>query len=116
MTDPVRSILAVLGGLVLLRLLDGVLVVAHPVSAALVGYMIGKIAREQEVRHAAAAAVIQTGVYAWVFLSDPAVLPMWMHVMLLATTVPAMLLGASTRAKARALETPAPAAGPEEHS
>ena len=116
MTNPVRSLLAIFGGLVLLRLLDGVLIVAHPISAALVGFVIGKIARAQEIRRAAAAAAIQTAVYAWVFASEPAVLPAWVHVMLLVTTAPAMLLGASTRAKARAVETPAPAGGPEEHS
>jgi hypothetical protein len=118
MTNPVRSILAIFGGLLLLRLLDLVLVLAHPLSCVLVGYMIAKVAREQEIRHAAAAAAIQTGIYAWGFATLEANLlpPMWMRIVMLVLTAPAMLLGASTRAKARLLESPAPAAEPEERS
>ena len=118
MTNPMRSVLAIFGGLILLRLLDFMLIPAHPISAALVGYVLAKIAREQEVRHAAAAAAIQTGIYAWVIATTDASMlpPTWIRVMLLVTTAPAMLLGAATRARARALETPPATPAPEEHS
>ena len=114
--NPLRSILAIFGGLVLLRLLDQVLMVAHPFSAALVGYVIAKLARQQEVRHAAAAGAIQTGIYAWGFLTlDAALLPpTWMRIVLLVTTVPALLLGAHIRAQAREIQASAPAPEPRE--
>ena len=118
MSNPIRSILAIISGLMLLRLLDLVLVIAHPISAMLVGYLIAKIAGEQEVRHALAAAAIQTAIYAWGFATFDASLlpPLWIRIIMLGVTAPAMLLGASTRAKARVLQSSAPVAEPEEHS
>lgn len=106
MMNPIRSILAIFGGLVLLNVLDRVLLIAHPLSAVLAGYLIAKIARQQEVRHAIAAAAIQTGVYAYVFLfGDAGPLPVWMQVVMLVVTAPALMFGAHTRAQAREIQS-----------
>ena len=106
MTNPVRSVLAVMGGLVALRLMDAVLpsLVTHVVASALAGYAIGRIAGHQEVRHAAAGAAILTAAYLSAVLSDnPDLPPMWMRVTLLVATPPALIGGAWLRARARAL-------------
>lgn len=96
-----RSVVAVLGGLMLLASLSRILVAAlinalaggpledaaaflnarpgllastlvpHGMSALLAGYMIAKIAGRDEVLHALFAAALQTAVYVWGFTMSP---------------------------------------------
>jgi hypothetical protein len=135
--NPLRSVVAVVGGLILLRVMDAVLLstlvraladtpptddasylaaqnepvvlgstlVAHTFSSVLVGYLIGRIARSQEVRHAIAAGVVLAAAYlAAVLADDPALPPMWARVTLLVVTPPALVAGATVRAQARAVQ------------
>jgi hypothetical protein len=134
--SPVRSFIAVLGGLGLFALvtesLEFTLVTAaaggsigdmagyffvrnrptiltaklvyNTLAAILAGYMTAKIAGRRERLHAGAAATIQTIVLIWGFTAGEyaAFTPVWMRVAIALTTGPAMVLGASIRARATA--------------
>ena len=138
MTDesPIRSIIAVLGGIGLFALvteaLEFTLVTAaaggsisdmpayfavrnRPVvlaakllystlAAILAGYMTAKIAGRRELLHAAVVAIVQTMALVWGFTVGEyaSFTPVWMRVALVLTTGPAMMLGASIRARATA--------------
>lgn len=137
----VRSIIAVLGGVLLLGFMDqtleqtlvraiaevpptdaasylavrnrplvlGVTLVTHVFAASLAGYMIAKIAVAHEMRHAMAAAALQTAAYVWAFTMSENMLlpPVWTRVAFLAVTAPALLAGASIRAQARSIQSEA---------
>lgn len=81
--------------------------VANIFVALLAGYMCGKIAGEREVTFAGIAAAAESASLAWGFMAgEYAALPLWMRILLLATTGPAMLAGAWVRMQARlALES-----------
>jgi hypothetical protein len=105
--SPVRSIAAIVGGILLLRVLDLILpsIVTHTVASLLSGYVIGRIARAQEIRHAIAAAAVVTAAYVvGVRSDDPALPPMSIRIALLAITGPAIVLGAWIRARARRIQ------------
>jgi len=105
--SPVRSVAAIVGGIVLLRVMDLVLpsLVTHTIASVLAGYVIGRVAREQEVRHAIAAAAVVTAAYLVGARSDnPALPPMTIRLALLAITGPAIVLGAWIRARARTIQ------------
>jgi hypothetical protein len=137
--NPVRSILAVLGGVALVnivtQLLEAMLIAAAaggPVTdpaalfavrnrpavlgaklasdalvALLAGYMTAKIAGHRELLHAGAAAVVVTAALARGFTigEGAALTPVWMRVALVAVTGPAMIAGASIRARAARSQT-----------
>ncbi len=75
------------------------------VTGLLGGYMVAKIAGQYEIQHAAFAAALQTALLIRGFGNEAAAaaLPTWVKVGLVAITVPAMLLGASVRARAATL-------------
>ena len=132
--NPVRNLTAVLGGFVLLfvvsQALEWVLVNAaadaplrspeaylavrnsstvfvgvlasQAVAALLAGYTAAKVAGSAELSHAGLAAAL----FAWAINTGEgaAVIPGWMRAATVAVTVPAMLVGASVRAKARMLQ------------
>ena len=76
----------------------------HVLGALLVGYVLGRIAGRQEVRHAVAAATVITIVYVVGFLaSNPMLPPVWVRVAMLALTPPALVAGAYVRAEARVI-------------
>ena len=131
---PIRSIIAVLGGLGLFALvtetLEFTLVTAaaggsisdmpayfairnrpvilaakllyNTLAAILAGYMTAKIAGRRELLHAAMVAIVQTIALVWGFTGGEyaSFTPIWMRVALVLTTGPAMVLGASIRARA----------------
>ena len=102
--SPVRSVAAIVGGILLLRILDLILpsLITHAVASVLAGYVIGRIARAQEVRHAIAAAAVVTAAYVAGTMSDnPNLPPMPVRIALLAITGPAIVAGAWIRARAR---------------
>jgi hypothetical protein len=78
---------------------------AHVLVALMAGYVAAKTARVKELRHAAAAAALQTAAYAWAFTTgeSAALPPVWMRFALLVVTPPAMLAGALVRARAQAI-------------
>lgn len=138
MTDesPIRSIIAVLGGIGLFALvtetLEFTLVTAagggsisdmatyfavrnrpvilvakllyNTLAAILAGYMTAKVAGRGELLHAAVVAIVQTIALVWGFTTGEyaSFTPAWMRVALALTTGPAMVLGASIRARATA--------------
>ena len=138
MTDesPIRSIIAVLGGMGLFALVTETLeftlvtaaaggaisdmaayfavrnrpvilaakVLYNTLAAILAGYMTAKIAGRRELLHAAVLAVVQTIALVWGFTAGEyaSFTPVWMRVVLVLTTGPAMVLGASIRARATA--------------
>jgi hypothetical protein len=131
---PIRSIIAVLGGIGLFALvtetLEFVLVTAaaggsisdmpayfavrnrpvilaaklvyNTMAAILAGYMTAKVAGRRERFHAAVVAIVQTIALVWGFTAGEyaSFTPVWMRVALVLTTGPAMMLGASIRARA----------------
>ena len=108
--SPIRSVVAILAGIVLLRVLDLIIpsIITHVVAAVLAGYLIGRVAGAQEVRHALAAAAVLTAAYLAGVLSDnPALPPMSVRVALLVMTGPAIVAGAWIRAQARSLRADA---------
>jgi hypothetical protein len=136
--NPVKSLTAVLGGILVVfaigQVLEIVLVMAvadprpesydqyltvrartpiqigilvsHAIAALLGGYIAARIAGVQETTHATVAAVLQIGFLLWGFSpgENAAMTPMWNRVALVVVTAPAMLAGASVRAKARAFQ------------
>jgi hypothetical protein len=78
---------------------------AHVLVALMAGYVAARTAGIHELRHAGAAAALQTTAYAWAFAAgDAAALPpVWVRASLLAVTAPAMLAGALVRARARSI-------------
>jgi hypothetical protein len=133
MLNPMRTAIAALGGFLLLFVLSqslewalvnalagaplqnteaylavrnrtGVLVGvlgSTAVAALLAGYVTAKVAGAAELSHAGLAAAL----FAWGINTgeSAAITPMWMRVAMVALTAPAMLVGASVRAKARVL-------------
>ena len=136
MTDesPIRSIVAVLGGIGLFALVTETLeftlvsaaaggsisdmaayfavrnrpvilaakLVYNTLAAILAGYMTAKIAGTRELLHAVVVAIVQTVALIWGFTAGEyaSFTPIWMRVALVLTTGPAMMLGASIRARA----------------
>jgi len=80
-------------------------VLYNTLAAILAGYMTAKIAGRRELLHAAVVAVVQTIALVWGFTAGEeytSFTPVWMRVALVLTTGPAMVLGASIRARATA--------------
>lgn len=77
-------------------------VVIHALAALLVGYVLGKIAGRQEVRHAIIASAVVLILYAVAFAGDnPMLPPLWVRAGLLLVTPPALVAGAYVRGEAR---------------
>ena len=76
--------------------------VYNSVAAILGGYITARVAGSREMLHAGAAAAIQTMALIWGFTAGEyaSFTPVWMRIALVLLTGPAMLLGASVRAKA----------------
>jgi hypothetical protein len=76
----------------------------NTLAAILAGYMTAKIAGLRELLHAAVVAIVQTMALVWGFTAGEyaSFTPVWMRVALVLTTGPAMMLGASIRARATA--------------
>lgn len=141
--SPLRSVVAVLGGVVVLSFMDrvlegtlvsalaetpptdqasylavrnrplvlGVTLVAHTMAALLAGYITGRIAGGQETRHAIGAGAVLMAAYLWAFLLDnPMLPPVWVRIVMLVVTIPALVGGATIRAQARSIRTEAGAA------
>jgi hypothetical protein len=74
----------------------------NSVGAVLGGYLTARVAGRQEMRHGWAAALIQTLALIWGFTAGAYAefTPAWMRVALVLLTGPAMLVGASIRARA----------------
>jgi hypothetical protein len=132
--SPIRSIVAVLGGIGLFALVTETLeftlvsaaaggsisdmaayfavrnrpvilaakLVYNTLAAILAGYMTAKIAGTRELLHAVVVAIVQTVALIWGFTAGEyaSFTPIWMRVALVLTTGPAMMLGASIRARA----------------
>lgn len=132
--NPIRSTLAVLGGILLISVVVEVLeftlvnartggaivdmpgyfavrnqpamlaakLVYNSLAAVLGGYMIARVAGGGEMIHGAAGALVQTAGLVWGFTAGEyaAFTPVWMRVALVALTGPAMIAGASVRARA----------------
>jgi hypothetical protein len=75
------------------------------VTGLLAGYLVAKIAGQYEMQHAAVAAGVQglLLVRGYAAADPAAALPAWLEVALIVVMVPAMLLGASVRARAAKL-------------
>ncbi len=80
--------------------------VYNTLAAILGGYLTAKVARTNEMRHAAVAAAAQTLSFIWGFTAGEyaAFTPVWMRVALVVLSGPAILLGASIRASAARAE------------
>jgi len=80
----------------------------HTFLSLMAGYVVGKIAGEQEVRHALVVAALQLALFAWAFATVDSNLlpPMWARVAMFIVTAPALAGGATVRADARALDVP----------
>ncbi len=136
--NPMRSLVAVLGGLLVLFVIGQVLelvivrsaaaaplenieqylavrsrtgvllalLASQVVAALLAGYMTAKLAAVTEMTHAAMAAAMQTALLVWGFTvgANAELTPVWMRIATVVVTAPAMLVGASVRAKARVLQ------------
>jgi Ca2+/Na+ antiporter len=136
MLNPMRTAIAALGGFLLLFVLGQVLewalvnaaagaplqnteaylavrnrngvfagvLASNVVAALLAGYVAAKVAGAAELSHAGLAAAL----FAWAINTgeSAAITPVWMRVTMVALTAPAMLVGASVRAKARVLQEP----------
>ena len=74
----------------------------NSVGAILGGYLTARVAGRQEMRHAWAAAFVQTATLVWGFTASEwaEFTPVWMRIALVLLTGPAMLVGASIRAGA----------------
>ena len=84
----------------------GLTLVTHTLASMLTGYILAKVAGVFEVRHAMAAAAILALVYgAAIFNADPRLPPMWVRIVMLLVTPPAMIAGAHIRAEARAIQS-----------
>ena len=137
--NPLRSIIAVLGGIGLVSIvvetleftlvnavaggtiLDmagyfavrnrpailGAKLVYNTLAAVLGGYMTAKVAGTREMAHAGVAALLQTAALIWGFTAGEyaAFTPAWMRIALVLLTGPAMLAGASIRARAARSQT-----------
>jgi hypothetical protein len=77
-------------------------------AALLAGYVTAKVASHEELLHAGVAAAVQTAALAWEYtIGDYAgFTPAWTRVALVLLVGPAMIAGASVRARAARLETP----------
>lgn len=85
-------------------LVSGLWVVTHVFAAALVGYVIARIARAHEVRLAGIAALLLTVQYVAAMLSGTNQLPPgWVIPAMIVLTPPALVGGAYVRAEARAI-------------
>jgi hypothetical protein len=75
----------------------------NTLAAILAGYMTAKVAGRRELFHAAIVAIVQTIALVWGFTAGEyaSFTPVWIRVALVLTTGPAMMLGASIRARAR---------------
>ena len=80
--------------------------VYNTVAAVLGGYMVAKIAGQQEMAHARIAALVQTAAMIYGFTAGEYAqfTPAWMRIALIAIVGPAMLAGASIRKRAEQLE------------
>ena len=78
------------------------LLIAHAVAALLGGYLTARVAGRREMQHAGVAAFVQTAALVWGFTAGEwaEFTPVWMRVALVLLTGPAMLMGASIRARA----------------
>jgi len=74
----------------------------NSVGAVLGGYLTARVAGRQEMRHAWAAVLLQTTGLVWGFTAGEYAefTPAWMRIALVLLTGPAMLVGASIRARA----------------
>ena len=74
----------------------------NSVGAILGGYLTAKVAGRQEMLHGWAAAIVQTAALVWGFTGGEFAefTPVWMRYALVLLTGPAMLVGASIRARA----------------
>ena len=74
----------------------------NSVGAVLGGYLTARVARGQEMAHGWVAAIVQTAalIYGFTIGEFAAFTPIWMRIALVLLTGPAMLLGASIRARA----------------
>ena len=77
-------------------------VLYNTLAAILAGHMTAKIAGRRELLHTVVVAVVQTIALVWGFTAGEyaSFTPVWMRVALVLTTGPAMVLGASIRARA----------------
>ena len=137
--NPLRSIIAVLGGIGLVSIVVetleftlvnaaaggtitdmagyfavrnrpailGAKLVYNTLAAILGGYMTARVAGVREMMHAGVAAVAQTAALIWGFTAGEyaAFTPIWMRIALVLLTGPAMLTGASIRARAARYRT-----------
>ena len=86
-------------------------VVTHALASTLAGYILAKVAGLYEVRHAMVAAGLLTVVHLFALsYDDPRLPPMWVRIVMLLITPPAMIAGAHIRAEARVIQ--AEQAGP----
>lgn len=79
--------------------------VYNTLAAILGGYITARIAGTSEVRHGMVAAAAQTAAYAWGFTLGEfaSFTPVWMRLVLVLITGPAMIAGATIRARAVSL-------------
>jgi hypothetical protein len=79
--------------------------VYNTLAAILGGYVTAKVARTAEVRHGMVAAAAQTAAFAWWFTLGEfaSFTPVWMRIVLVLLTGPAMIAGATIRARAVSL-------------
>ena len=80
----------------------GAKLVYNSLAASLGGYMTAKVAGVREMMHAGVAALAQTAALIWGFTAGEyaGFTPIWMRIALVLLTGPAMLAGASIRARA----------------
>jgi hypothetical protein len=77
-------------------------VITHGLASLLTGYVLGKLAGANEVQHAIAAAVLATIAYAFAFVTPNVMLPpVWVRIVVLLITPPALVAGAYVRGQAR---------------
>jgi hypothetical protein len=74
----------------------------NSVGAVLGGYLTARVAGRQEMAHGGIAAIVQTAalIYGFTVGEFAGFTPVWMRIALVLVTGPAMLLGASIRARA----------------
>jgi hypothetical protein len=82
--------------------------VYNTVAAILGGYVTAKIAGREEMAHARVAALVLTAslIYGFTAGEFARFTPVWMRIALVALTAPAVLAGATIRARAAAAERP----------
>lgn len=93
----------------------GAKLVYNTLTAVWSGYMTAKVASQDEMYYGKMAAFVQTVELAWRFLAGEyaGFTPAWMRAFLVLTTGPAMLAGASIRARARVAESAPDSTPPE---